>query len=912
VSLLFAAPAWTDPTKAFPPKPFDVAVQPLDTALSRLADQAGVQIAFVGAQVRGHLSHPVHGVMPPLQAFRIAAGSGYDVIVSGPDTYVVRAAAAPAATRHTPLAAANPASPPPDAPPRYAPPQEIIVTARMSPVPRTRLDSSYAVTRLNDEVIRMSGAESAADLLKAVPGLWVESSGGEASNNVRARGIPRDGYSSLALFEDGLPLQHDPGLGYLNADQSFRVDDTTAAIEVVRGGPSSVFASNSLGGMVNLITRAPPDHAELRLRAQGGDRDYRRADLWGGGPLGQWRVAAGGFYRADDGLRPTGYQADDGGQWRITARRDFEGGSLDLDYKRIDDHVAFYLPIPLQQSGDGTITPLPGFNAFYGTLEGPDTAAAGLRDARGQPYPFDLTKGTQVRLDQYTVKWRQALGVKGALSESLRYRRSSTWRNGLFPGFPDTAANKLKPYLAPARGIYPNTDHLGLVYADTGLPFSGALAIDGTLSSVRVPLDELISDTRYEGHAGGHNITAGVYMAHVETGMKRLTATVGLEVASQARRLDIVAFDAAGHALGAITSGGITRYGAQFDDYTGAETSTAIYGTDEWQIGAKWRADIGVRLEHLALGADVEQSATFKGPDALHIGDDAVLGGTGTFSHLARAFDGQTLSVGLTRPLGADTQVYGRVTRTQYMPNVSDLEAYPSLPPRTEPALLSEIGVQRTTPSSDVHVVIFSTAFSGYRVTDNVFDAASNAYVQKVAYSNTLTNGVEIEGLWRPGILQGGGHRDGFDLAFAATLQDPRFRGLKYTEIVYGVPVPHDFTGNRLLRVPNLMARLTPGLTFAHGRGRLEATVEYYGDRFTDAANTQRLPPYAVLNAALRYALTPHLTLSVTGDNLGQTLGLTEGNPRAGEFISADAATTYFAARPIFGRTVRAALAYRF
>ncbi len=888
-----------DPVRAQAARAFDVSAQPLDIALSRLADQAGVQVAFVGAQVRGHLSHPVRGAMPPLQAFRLAAGAGYDVLTSGPDTYVVRVTAAAPAAKRSPPPIAREAAP-------EAAPEEVIVTARMSPVARTQLDSSYAVTRIGDDAIHLSGAQSAADLLKTVPGLWVESSGGEASNNVRARGIPRDGFSSLAVFEDGLPVQHDPGLGYLNADQSFRIDDSTQAIEVVRGGPSSVFASNALGGLVNLITRAPPDRPELRLRLQGGDGDYRRADIWGGGPLGQWRVAAGGFYRADDGLRPTGYPADAGGQWRITAHRAIDGGSLDLDYKHIDDHVAFYLPVPLQQSGDGTIRPLPGFNAFYGTLAGPDTARATLQDASGHAYPFDLTRGTQVRLDQYTVKWRHSTGENGTVSESLRYRRSSTWRNGLFPGYPDTPANKLKPYLATAKAIYPQADHLGFTYVDTGKSFTGPLAIDATLSSVRVPLDELISDTRYEGHAGGHSFSAGLYVAHVEMGMQRLTATTLLEVGDQARRLDITAFDAAGHALGAITASGITRYGAQFDNYTGQETSTAVYGTDEWQVGPKWRADIGVRLEHLDLGADIEQSRTVQGPDARHIGDDAVLGGTGAFTHLARTFDGQTVSLGLTRPIGERTQIYGRVTRTQYLPNVTDLAAYPGQPPRSEPALLSEIGFKHATPVSDLHVVAFSTAFSGYRVTDNIFDASSNAYVQKVAYSDTLANGVEIEGLWRPA-----GHGDGVDVTVSATLQNARFRHLQYTEIVSGAAVAHDFSGNRLLRVPDIMARLTPGYTFAHGRGRIEATVEYYGDRYSDAANTERLPPYAVLNMAVRFDLAPHLTLTVTGDNLGQTLGLTEGNPRAGQFISSDAAATYFAARPIFGRSFRASLSWR-
>ncbi|ESQ87141.1 TonB-dependent receptor [Asticcacaulis benevestitus] len=882
------AHAEADPT-------FNVPARPLAAALSQVADQAGVQIVFVGAEVRDHISHSVSGAMSTKAALQWAAGKDYEVVRSG-DAYVIRRRAKTLA-RHIP-------APIPAAQADSAP-EEVIVTARMSALSRTRLDSSYAVTRLTTNTIQMSGSLSAADLLRAVPGLWVESSGGEASNNIRARGIPRDGFSSLAVFEDGLPVQHDPGLGYLNADQSFRIDDTLQAVEVVRGGPASVFASNALAGLINLIPREAPSQPETRLRLQAGDGNYRRMDFWTGAPVGDWRVVTGGFYRADDGLRPTGYTADRGGQWRLTAQRDWEHIKLSLDYKQLDDSVAFYLPVPLQLTIGGEIKPVPGFDALYGTLAGPDTAAVKMIDAKGQTYPFDLKRGTEVRLDQYTVKLRYELNDRLTLNESLRWRRSSTWRNGLFPGYPNTASEKLKAYLPAAQAIYPQAVRLGLSYADGTRLADDGQAIDATLSSVRIPLTELINDTRLEGQADGHHFTAGFYVAEVNMSMQRLTATTLLEVRNQARRLDIVAYDAMGNPLGTITQDGITRYGAQFDNYSGTERSIALYGTDEWTFG-KWRADIGIRLEQLKLAADVEQGQAFQGADAFHISDDAILGGTGQFVHLSREFDGQTLSLGLTRPLDEQTQIYGRITRTQYLPNLTDMTSPPADDLHTEPVTLSEFGFKHATPASDMHIVAFSTAFSAYRVTDNVFDATTNAYSQRAAYGDTLTVGVEVEGLWCARR-----DRTGPDLALSATWQQPRFENLRYTELVNGAAVARDFSGNRLLRVPDLMIRLTPGYGFAHGRGRIETTVEYYGDRFADAANTARLPAYTTLSVAFRYDLTPRLTFILTGDNLGQTLGLTEGNPRAGQIVSGDADATYFAARPIFGRSFRAALSFR-
>lgn len=97
--------------------------------------------------------------------------------------------------------------------------EEIVVTGRVGGADRKKKEASYAISTLSDERLRIEAPLSVADVFKSVPGFWVESSGGEASNNIRVRGIPRDGYSSIALLEDGIPVQHDPGLGFLNADQ---------------------------------------------------------------------------------------------------------------------------------------------------------------------------------------------------------------------------------------------------------------------------------------------------------------------------------------------------------------------------------------------------------------------------------------------------------------------------------------------------------------------------------------------------------------------------------------------------------------------------------------------------------------------------------------------------------------------
>src|SRR5204862_5526551 len=54
------------------------------------------------------------------------------------------------------------------------PDEEIVVTGRAGAGERTKLDTSYAVTTLSNEMIRSRAPSSMTETLKSVPGFWVE------------------------------------------------------------------------------------------------------------------------------------------------------------------------------------------------------------------------------------------------------------------------------------------------------------------------------------------------------------------------------------------------------------------------------------------------------------------------------------------------------------------------------------------------------------------------------------------------------------------------------------------------------------------------------------------------------------------------------------------------------------------
>lgn len=114
------------------------------------------------------------------------------------------------------------------------------------------------------------------------------------------------------------------------------------------------------------------------------------------------------------------------------------------------------------------------------------------------------------------------------------------------------------------------------------------------------------------------------------------------------------------------------------------------------------------------------------------------------------------------------------------------------------------------------------------------------------------------------------------------------------------------------IRAPKVSGRITPGINLLDGRVRAELDIQYYGKRFSDIANTLIIPAYHLFNAQVRWNVTDAVAVYLYGTNLTNEIGLTEGNPRAGQFISGEAGARYYLARPELGRTFRAAVLYRF
>jgi outer membrane receptor protein involved in Fe transport len=269
-----------------------------------------------------------------------------------------------------------------------------------------------------------------------------------------------------------------------------------------------------------------------------------------------------------------------------------------------------------------------------------------------------------------------------------------------------------------------------------------------------------------------------------------------------------------------------------------------------------------------------------------------------------RHFQGISWTAGTNFDPAPAMGMFARFSRIARLPSATEFNANPD---RTDeavvPITMAEAGLILRHRHWNLSAVAFRTHFVRLPFTDYRFDPTANAYVEQTSIADTATTGVELAG-----------HADlagPLQLDLQATLQDPRYRNFRYVELVEGTPVIHDVTGNQLIRVPKLAIRATPGIALLAGRVRVATEFVHYAGRFADIANTQRLPPFSLVNLNLDAQLAARLRLTVRVTNLTNVLGLTEGNPRAGSFDAGLQGTRYFFARPEFGRTLRATLTIR-
>jgi outer membrane receptor protein involved in Fe transport len=184
------------------------------------------------------------------------------------------------------------------------------------------LKTPAAVGIVSGKDIRFAGPMHPQQILGQVPGVAIAVTNGEGHTTAI-----RQPFSTSPLYlylEDGIPTR---ATGFFNHNALYEVNIAQAGgIEVVRGPGTALYGSDAIGGIVNVLTRAPSSQPEASVTGEAGSFGWRRLLLDGTRALGPDDAV-----RADANLTHT-----DG--WRDGTAYDRHSANLRWDHD-IDGHA---------------------------------------------------------------------------------------------------------------------------------------------------------------------------------------------------------------------------------------------------------------------------------------------------------------------------------------------------------------------------------------------------------------------------------------------------------------------------------------------------------------------------------------------------------------------------------------------
>lgn len=773
---------------------------------------------------------------------------------------------------------------------------------------RDRLDSATSTSSLKGDDIDRFGPRPLGDVLRTMAGLRVATGIGEGNNNYTVRGLPlaAGGSKYMQFQEDGLPVLEFGDLFNVATDVYLRNDFSVNAIETIRGGSASTFASNSPGGIVNIISRTGEQEGGRAQITSGLDFGEKRLDFDYGGKLGEnTRFYIGGFYRSGEGPRDVGFTGWRGGQVKFNITRTFEGGYVRAYLKYLDDRSPTFAPYVVNITGtdeNPEIRSFPGFDLRTDSTLSPFLGPVITLDRNNNPVALPIATGQSAK--SRSVGFEAQFDIGGwTITERMRYAVNGGDFSRMFPN----RANTVSAFAASQGGAGATA-----AFASgplTGQAIPGASLINGNgllslyfISFVRArSLDNFTNDLRasrvWDVGGGKLTTTGGLYLATQELDTTWLHTAMNVDANGGGQTAQVDIFNAAGQPQ---TLNGYFAFGREsslfrriFDvDYR----VLAPYGSVNFHIGklavgGSLRYDSG-RVRGQLFGADLGGGR--QGLTSFDFNRDGVINpaeARTAFLPLDRPapvnydYGYLNYSVGVNYRVAEPFSVFARYSRGAraaadkilFTPTVDPLTGGVASGDRQDTVIQYEAGFKLRRNGITVNGTVFHVEAEDQNVLNGAANATNRVYE---------ADGVELEGTIT---------RGAFNLMLAAT-----YTTAKITEDRIGGV----FTGKEPRHQPDWVFVAVPQVDFgmfAAGANIVTITGSYAQD-----SNRLRMPGFTTVGAYIEAQPAENLRLTVSAQNLFNTLGIFEVNQ-----ASVPANGIGFA-RAANGRTVQASLRLAF
>lgn len=456
--------------------------------------------------------------------------------------------------------------------------------------------------------------------------------------------------------------------------------------------------------------------------------------------------------------------------------------------------------------------------------------------------------------------------------------------------------------------------------------------------------------------AGSHDITLGLYKSRYAFSPNFQASLMVGESAENSRLAELFPVDANGNRVGPSLTAGSAILPGWFGFVSDVKADgNAAYLLDHWEtMGGKLKMDIGVRWQdvHARVDRRDRDQVTNVTPANIVPGslqdtaaDDGLLF-PGPSQKLDRKFDAVGWSIGANYSLSRPLAVYALASHSFRLPSVEDLNNLATARPvvvngqtinieAVEKIRQYEAGLRYLTRGFGAAVAVFYNDFTPRSQINqyNDFTSPQCSSLGGIPQISTCPNvaqlykrgvknvGTEVELSWRPSFV------DGLELKGTVVAQNPKVNGAQYTLVrsvrdPQGVITGYEFNqvsedGRRPRRLAKRMLNFMPSWDLVNLTGiplTVYAQYQFTGSRFSEATDRDvtLLPEYSILNLGAQYQATERLMAQIHVANLNNSLSFTEGDPLFTDLLSPDGTRNRGVARPLFGRTIRFSLTYRF
>lgn len=722
----------------------------------------------------------------------------------------------------------------------------VVITGTAGGAGIKKKDASFAITTISPTALEQLSPSSTAAALELVPGVWSESTGGVAGANIMVRGLPSGGDAPFVTMSiNGAPLYGAQTLSFFEQSTIFRIDETIATTEALRGGPSSVFSNGEAGLTTNFNLIKGTDQTKGRVKYSTSDYGLQRVDGVLSGPVGdKLYYMVGGYFRTSPGIRNTQFNSEDGQQVTLQLTKVFDKGVINVFSRITDDHGQWVLPMALGTGNNlGTYSPL-GNSTRYRTLQ---------INAQGDSATYDFSRGRGWQGAISGLNFDYNLGSGWTVRDNLSYTKGNADTYGFVPNGNPMSVSALKAKLGT------NT-----IQTVGGKSLSSGYVQSYGSWVVLKELESLTNDISLTKDVENHKLTIGAYQAYWTTND---FWTLGNHIlVENVENGDIIKDVDANEVAGS------WNYGL---NEAGDSRVFAIYAGDSWQLNEKVRLDLGLRYHFFNLNFTLDHGSH---PDGV--------------TDLTASLDGDDWAgtAAINYAVNEDFGVFARGSKGLFYPNFDNIREGNNYN-------LTEGTLQDGTIESSLfnqyelglkyEHKILSLFLTGFVNTVEIYDGGVGSTFA-AAQLKTRTFGTEVDA---------GLSVDDFKIKLTGTLQSG--------EITESPNAP-ETVGNKIWRQPGVQFRLAPSYDFQLSNN-LNATLygafRYVGTRWNDRDNSYELDSYTKLDIGLNVATAGGLTFNISGDNITDSEGLTEGDPR-------DPAAKN--GRPLFGRSINFSISVDF